>query len=385
MNQVKRWFALFCYGKVSRGFYKANKQLFREVNWHTTKVVCFLGFLLCTYLGFSMLGEAAQPEKAGVFAFAAVFSAGSYCICNYRIKKDSIGVSICYWIEFIGLYSLFTYVEISEFPQRPVMMVFLLVTISTMLYADMPILMLILAALANGTFLLLLSIFGQPNIMQLHISIRKGAVFMLILLVLMYYIRNLQFIHMQAKIKYQLKEETDELTGLLKQDYAESICRLYLEEKPEEERCVLLQIQIDELDAIKEVYGESLQEDALRTMGQVLKGTFRERDILARLDNDCFLACMKAVGNEKIVTRRANEICIRFRQQMHEIGIDNGSCSIGVCISSYEVTDYEKMLQKASQVLDEVSDSDDYIGIIKMEKISRKKIGQGGNQDEELS
>ena len=251
MNQLKRWIALFCYGKVSKGFYQANKQLFREVNWYTTKTVFFLGFVLCVYLGFSMLGRASQPESAVLYTIAAVVSAISYLLCHFVIRKDSVGVPVCYWLEFGMLYVLFSFIEINGFPERPVMMVFLLVTISTMLYADMPILMLALAAIANGSFLLLLSVFGEQDIMQLHISSRKGIVFMLILVVLMYYIRNLQFIHMQAKIKYQLKEETDEITGLLKQDYAESICRLYLEEKPEEERCVLLRIDIDDLNEIK--------------------------------------------------------------------------------------------------------------------------------------
>lgn len=385
MNQLKRWIKLFCYGKVSKSFYTANKQLFREVNWHTTKTVCILGFGLCVYLGMSILLGIIPNGGAGIYGLAAVVSAIVYIICHYWIKKDSIGVTICYWMEFILLYAIFTYIEIRDFPQRPVMMVFLLVTISTLLYADMPILMLAVAAIANGSFLLLLSAFGEKDIVQLHVSSHKGIVFMLILVVLIYYIRNLQFIHMQAKIKYQLREETDEVTGLLKQDYAESICRLYLEEKPEEERCVLLQISIDELNEIKEVYGKSMMEDALRTMGQVLKGTFRERDILAQLENNYFLVCMKTVGNENIASKRANEIYVRFRQQLHEIGIDNGSCSIGGCISNHEFIDLDTMVQRAGQALQEVLEGEENVRICKMEKMPKKKITQGGNSNGKVS
>ncbi len=355
MNHLKRWIALFCYGKVSKGFYQANKQLFREVNWHTTQTVCILGICLCIYLGVSILLGIIPAGGVGIYALAAIVSAIAYYICRYWIKKDSFWVTVCYWMEFILLYAIFTFIEIKGFPQRPVMMVFLLVTITTLLYADMPIFMLSVAAIANGTFVILLSAFGEHNIIQLNVSIHKGIVFMLIQVVLMYYIRNLQFIHMQAKIKYQLKEETDEITGLLKQDYAESICRLYLEEKSEEERCVVLRVEIDDLEEIKEVYGESMQVDALRTMGQVLKGTFRERDILSGRGENGFLVCMKAVGNVEIVGRRTNEIRVRFRQQLHEIGIDSGSCSVGVCIGGYESVDFDKMLQKANQALEETT------------------------------
>ena len=385
MNQLKRWMNLFCYGKVSKGFYTANKQLFREVNWHTTKTVCILGFCLCIYLAISILLGMIPNGGAGIYILAAIISMAVYHICHCRVKKDSIGVSICYWLEFILLYGIFTYIEIRDFPQRPVMMVFLLVTITTLLYADMPILMLSVAAIANGSFMLLLSAFGEKDIIQLHVSSHKGIVFMLILIVLMYYIRNLQFIHMQAKIKYQLKEETDEITGLLKQDYAESICRLYLEEKPMEERCVILQISIDELKEIKEVYGKSLMEDTLRTMGQVLKGTFRERDILARLESNRFLVCMKTVGDETITSKRAHEIYVRFRQQLHEIGIDNGSCCVGGCISSYEFVDLETMMIKASQALREVMETEDSVKIVRMERSIKKRTEQGGKENENVS
>lgn len=354
MNQIRQWLSLICYGKVTKGFYKSNQKLFNETNWNTTRVLCAGGSLLCAYLGIMSILKHMNFGESSVLLAAAGASVVLYMLCSYRLKRDSSVVPIFYWLEFGILYVLFTYLEAARFWQSSSVFVFLLVAVSAVLYADMPFKMMITAGFLNLMFCVLSFYFGEKNPGVLWLDCQNGILIFLLSIVLMVYVRNLQCIHMQTKIRYQLQEGADSLTGLLKEEYTAAACQLYLEEKPAEELCVIMLIEVDDFQEIQEVYGKQMGEDALCTMGQILKGVFRERDILGRMADNKFLVCMKAVREEKIITKRASEIIARCHHQLHEIGIDNGSCSIGVCNSRLEDVDYKKVLDRASLALEEV-------------------------------
>ena len=152
---------------------------------------------------------------------------------------------------------------------------------------------------------------------------------------------------------YQLQGimQLDALTGICNPECTARLCQDYLEKKPQGELCVLMKIDVDSFAEINEVYGRQLGDDALRTMGQILTGIFRDRDILGRVGGDEFIVCMKAVKDEKIVSRRANDIIAKFRQQMHEIGIDSASCSIGVSMDRTGQRGYVDLYNRADQAL----------------------------------
>lgn len=354
MNQIKQWLSLICYGKVSKGFYRANKKLINETNWNTTRVLCAGGFLLCAYLGIMSILKRMNIGGSSVLLAAAGASLILYMLCSYRLKRGSSVVPICYWLEFGILYALFIYMDVVRLWQSWAAFVFLLVAAATVLYADMPLKMMITAGFLNLMFCVLSFYFEEKNPEVLWLDCQNGIMVFLLTIVPMVYVRNLQCIHMQTKIRYQLQEGADTLTGLLKEEYTAAACQLYLEEKPAEELCVIMLIEVDDFQEIQEVYGKQMGEDALCTMGQILKGVFRERDILGRMEDNKFLVCMKAVREEKIITKRVSEIIARCHHQLHEIGIDNGSCSIGVCNSRLEDVDYQKVLERASLALEEV-------------------------------
>lgn len=357
MNEVKQKLSLLCYGKASQRFYITNHKLFRKGNWKAARLLCMAGVLLCACLSLISLLENVlyenmlMMEVTFFYAGGAALSATLYLLCRFRIPKDSWAVPVCFWTEYMMLYLLCVGLELVCCLESPALLVFFVTLLATVIYMEMPIRMILTAFVSDMAVCVITSVRLEQEPVVVGLVWRIGVIALGITVILIHYVRNLQMNRLQDELRYQSQINVDHLTGLLSKDYTATICRMYLSEKPPEELCVIMVIDLDDFEEIKEVYGQQMGDDALSTMGQILKGVFRERDIIGRVGTDRFLVCMKGVRDERIISKRANEISVRFRQKVHEIGVDSGSCSIGVRSMRQEHLSYEKLYAEAEKVL----------------------------------
>ncbi len=101
----------------------------------------------------------------------------------------------------------------------------------------------------------------------------------------------------------------DEITGLYNRRrffiLAEQYIKLSLRTM---KRLLLLFIDMDNLKLINDRYGHSEGDQALIDLANILKGTFRESDVIARIGGDEFVVLSESTdGNGEIVMSRLNE------------------------------------------------------------------------------
>jgi len=102
---------------------------------------------------------------------------------------------------------------------------------------------------------------------------------------------------------------TDELTGLFNRRRFFVLTEQYLKVAIRtKKRSLLLYIDMDELKWINDHYGHNEGDRALIDLSNILKKTFRESDIIARIGGDEFVALLEStVENDEILITRLSE------------------------------------------------------------------------------
>ena len=122
---------------------------------------------------------------------------------------------------------------------------------------------------------------------------------------------------------------TDELTGLYNRRRLFVLMEQYLKiANRTKKRLLLLYIDMDDLKRINDQYGHNEGDQALMDFAAILKVTFRQSDIVARIGGDEFVILLESTDeNDKTVTTRLQE---NLRNYNNKLTIDyNLSVSIG--------------------------------------------------------
>jgi diguanylate cyclase (GGDEF)-like protein len=102
---------------------------------------------------------------------------------------------------------------------------------------------------------------------------------------------------------------TDELTGIYNRRRFFVLTEQYLKVAiRERKRLLLLYIDMDDLKWINDQYGHKEGDQALINLSRILKKTFRESDIIARIGGDEFVVLLESTAeNDEILITRLNE------------------------------------------------------------------------------
>ena len=102
---------------------------------------------------------------------------------------------------------------------------------------------------------------------------------------------------------------TDELTGIYNRRRFFVLTEQYLKMAiRERKRLLLLYIDMDDLKWINDHYGHKEGDKALINLSRILKKTFRESDIIARMGGDEFVVLLESTaGNDEMMITRLNE------------------------------------------------------------------------------
>ena len=182
-----------------------------------------------------------------------------------------------------------------------------------------------------------------------HYELLLGAAFLLGVGALLV---SIQHINARDRRRLMRKAEEDSLTGLLnKESTARSITDWL-----NEERCkgyqVLLMVDLDHFKEINDTYGHATGDLVLKKTAQVLRGVFRETDIVGRVGGDEFMVFLKNVGNPEVVQRLMSTVNSRIRGiSVDEIPQETLSCCIGAAFYPRHGKDFTLLYENADRAL----------------------------------
>lgn len=163
---------------------------------------------------------------------------------------------------------------------------------------------------------------------------------------------TMQRLNARDRRRLMQKAEEDPLTGLLnKESTARSITDWL-----NEERCkgfqVLLMVDLDHFKEINDTYGHATGDLVLKKAAQVLRGVFRETDIVGRVGGDEFMVFLKNVGNPEVVQRLMSTL----NSRIHAVTVDDLpeetlSCSIGAAFYPRHGKDFTLLYENADRAL----------------------------------
>ena len=159
-------------------------------------------------------------------------------------------------------------------------------------------------------------------------------------------------IHDEKVQQTKLLEEasTDNLTGLLRRNYATQLIERYFE-REEQAGYGFLIIDLDNFKHINDTYGHMMGDAVLKTIARVITNTFRSTDICARLGGDEMIVFVPNIMSVELLERRIARMIEQFRRELDVLGV-TGTSGISVgCVFSKEKMEFEMMYNQADELL----------------------------------
>lgn len=145
--------------------------------------------------------------------------------------------------------------------------------------------------------------------------------------------------------------QTDALTGLYNKETTEQLTDELLSEDENKSHAFLI-LDVDCFKQINDIYGHAVGDIVLQKFGKLLKGTFREGDILGRIGGDEFGVIMKNIQTKDIAMKKAGELLAKTQAyRIDELKGNNISISIGISTAPQDGDCYMDLYKRADQAL----------------------------------
>lgn len=173
-------------------------------------------------------------------------------------------------------------------------------------------------------------------------------VFIVLVILLILYIVYENHTRNKELLKYA---QTDALTGLYNKETTEQLTDELLSEDENKSHAFLI-LDVDCFKQINDIYGHAVGDIVLQKFGKLLKGTFREGDILGRIGGDEFGVIMKNIQTKDIAMKKAEELLAKTQAyKIDELKGNNISISIGISTAPQDGDCYMDLYKRADQAL----------------------------------
>ncbi len=126
--------------------------------------------------------------------------------------------------------------------------------------------------------------------------------------------------------------DSDSMTGLLNHEAALAQVQQALAGHAENVMHALFMIDIDDFKVVNDTFGHQVGDDMIKQTASLIRGAFRESDVIGRIGGDEFLALMRNVGSVQAVRRKAQELIDALHYDYRSgANIVSLSASVGVC------------------------------------------------------
>ena len=146
--------------------------------------------------------------------------------------------------------------------------------------------------------------------------------------------------------------QTDALTGLYNKETTEQLTDELLSEDENKYHAIFDFWMWTDFKQINDIYGHAVGDIVLQKFGKLLKGTFREGDILGRIGGDEFGVIMKNIQTKDIAMKKAEELLAKTQAyKIDELKGNNISISIGISTAPQDGDCYMDLYKRADQAL----------------------------------
>ena len=145
------------------------------------------------------------------------------------------------------------------------------------------------------------------------------------------------------------KAQMDGLTQILNAETCKKMIVADLSEKPPEQIGAMILIDIDKFKDINDTYGHLEGDAILRSFAALLRGGFRQEDVIGRAGGDEFIVYLKSVKSRKVLAEKCDRLC----NAAHRVQMSDGkpiSISVGAAMATQGQA-FTEVYQRADNAL----------------------------------
>lgn len=341
----------FCYGNVQKNFYKDNQELLDKTNYTSVRLAYVCATIIFAALAIVAILYPVVDNTWGMYSVLAVACAVITLVVLRWLPKHLKWIRIFYLgVEFLILGAAIaagTYFS----PNDLAVQFYVLLIILPLLYIEKPINSILVSVFATIVFCVCsygvkkdVSYLASIDMLNAGFCLAIGVVFI-------YYVRNMHLENIQATMILQIQSKIDGLTGVLNKVSMEKSCQSYLTIYGNKQSCALLVLDIDDFKKVNDTLGHIKGDALLEQIGTILRGIFREEDIVGRIGGDEFMVLMKNIHDISSAEAKASIIINEIFNIFSDYSSEHFGCSIGIVDNYMQAMTFEEMYSKADQAL----------------------------------
>lgn len=157
----------------------------------------------------------------------------------------------------------------------------------------------------------------------------------------------------EEKESFQIKSETDLMTGLLNKVTTEAKINKELK-KGVGKNHILFLFDIDNFKHVNDTYGHTAGDDTITGIANIVAKEFGEADIVGRIGGDEFVAFIKDVNDMNFVRKIADNIINSLNLRENDAIPAETTLSIGISYTAGHISDFKQMFEAADKALYDV-------------------------------
>ncbi|MBM6829297.1 EAL domain-containing protein [Anaerotignum lactatifermentans] len=167
---------------------------------------------------------------------------------------------------------------------------------------------------------------------------------------------NNQIKPISPALRHQFEElreraSKDALSGLLNRGTMETYIQQRLSSMKQGDVCALFIIDMDNFKQVNDTLGHQAGDEAIRRSARILSSLFRAKDIVGRLGGDEFIVFLSGQFSEKLVRKKAQEICEQMQMVLGGTPSVTLTASVGGYIASGSGLHFDNLYQSADLAL----------------------------------
>lgn len=347
MFSIKRYLSMLSFNKKD---YNELKSSIRENNYRVVRslllIVTILFSLLYT-LSYLLTNDVTLRNKYVYQFFLAAYLC-LYLLTGFIAKKHTKWVMVFVYIFMFLGQILGIIIGIVKMHDHPAITFIVLQFVMPILFIDRPWRFTIFNFVFATIFLYLDYKTKEFNIFFLDLS--NLASFFILGNISGRYFINTKIQGLKAVKIIETERDTDSVTGVLsKAAFMREMERLF---QKDSSQGIFLMIDIDNFKHFNDTYGHDVGDQVLNSLGECMRRSFRQADLLGRFGGDEFFVFIPGTNDTDVALYRAKRLQILLKDDLKLPDSNaNVTLSIGISNCKTENENYQSLFKRADEAI----------------------------------
>lgn len=352
MATLKRYISLISFNKKE---YEELKSSIRISNYQVLRSLLFISsflFLLLFVASFFLKTPIAQKNQVIYLIFLNIFLV-LYFLTGIIAKKFPVMVMPFVYCFVITCQAFGIIIGIFKQSELPAITFMVLQFVMPILFVDRPWRMTLLYVICAVVFIDFDYCVKPVEIFYLDVT-NLTAFFLLANICSRYFI-NLKIKGQKMVKTVENERDTDSVTGVLtKAAFLREIERLL---SIDSSKGVFLMIDIDDFKHFNDEYGHDTGDKVLRVLGECMRDSFRQSDLLGRFGGDEFFIFIPSTNDTDVALYRAKTMQVRLENGFSLPGVNTPvTLSVGISNCRGLGETYDSLFKRADEAIYEAKD-----------------------------